>query len=158
MVIIRTAGLKDREAALRVRASAIRGICKSHYSKQEIKVWNEVARRKSAEPVPESYIVLVAEKGNEVVGLAMLDVDKKEVTSLYVHTEYGGEGIGSSLLRKLEDAAIGKGINSLQLRSTLNAVSFYEEAGYETKEKIKFLLTEEVQLDCVYMEKELKKQ
>jgi putative acetyltransferase len=158
MVFIRRAREKDREAVLKVHDSSIRGICKSHYSEHEIKVWLEVARRKSAEPVPDSYIVLVAEKGHEVVGFAMLDLDKKEVMSLYVHAEHGGQGIGSGLLHKLEDAAIEKGIDSLHLRSTLNAVSFYEKAGYEVKETTKFPLTAEVQLDCVYMEKELKKE
>jgi putative acetyltransferase len=157
MVIIRRASMKDRKAVLKVHASSIRGICKSHYSEEEIKVWLEVARSKSAKPIPDSYIVLVAEEGREVVGFAMLDVDKKEVTSLYVHAEHGSQGIGSSLLNKLEDEAREKGINSLQLRSTLNALSFYEEAGYEAKETIKFSLTAEMQLDCVYMEKELKK-
>jgi N-acetylglutamate synthase-like GNAT family acetyltransferase len=157
MLTIRTASEKDREAVLRVHASSVRGICKSHYSEEEIKVWLEAARSKSAQPVPDSYIVLVAEKGHEVVGFAMLDMDKKEVASLYVHAEHGGQGIGSRLLNKLEDVAIEKGINSLHLRSTLNVVSFYEEAGYEAKEKIKFPLTEKVLLDCVYMEKELKR-
>jgi putative acetyltransferase len=157
MVTIRMASEKDREAVLRVHASAVRGICKSHYSEEEIEAWLEAKRKKLHEPVPESYIVLVAEKGHELVGFAMLDVDKKEVTSLYVHAEHGGQGISSRLLGKLEDAARENGINSLHLHSTLNAVSFYEQRGYEAKEKIKFPLTEEVQLDCVYMEKELRR-
>jgi putative acetyltransferase len=157
MVTIRMASEKDREAVLRVHASAVRGICKSHYSEEEIKAWLEEARRKSYEPVPESYIVLVAEKEHKVVGFARLDVDKKEVTSLYVHAEHGGQGIGSRLLGKLEDAAREKGINLLHLHSTLNSVSFYEQRGYEAKETIKFPLNEEVQLDCVYMEKELRR-
>ena len=61
---------------------------------------------------------------------ALLDA-MGEVRAVYVHPDHARHGVGSALLAELEGYARGRGLDRLSLQSSLNAVGFYERAGYE---------------------------
>lgn len=70
--------------------------------------------------------IFAAERSNEIVGFGILGLDKREMLALYISPTYVGQRIGTRLLEKLEEESLKNGIGSIQLLSTLNAVSFYE--------------------------------
>jgi hypothetical protein len=55
----------------------------------------------------------------------------------------------------LEDAARAAGVEKLHLSATLNAVSFYERAGYVGEGPVVHRLPTGVELECLRMSKEL---
>jgi ribosomal protein S18 acetylase RimI-like enzyme len=86
-------------------------------------------------------VVLVAEEGGEVVGMATMQtlVSTAEggpvgsVEDLVVCSHFRGRGIGSKLIAALEDIARGEGFLRLQLLAderNAPAASFYAERGW----------------------------
>lgn len=60
------------------------------------------------------------------MGLCIFNASKAEITALYVSPENAGMGIGRTLVQEVEAMAREAGVRELNLKSTLNAVGFYE--------------------------------
>lgn len=54
-----------------------------------------------------------------------------EIRAVYVHPDAARTGVGSAILADLEGWARGRGVASLGLHASLNAVPFYEARGYD---------------------------
>lgn len=87
-------------------------------------------------------VVLVAEAERRVVGMctAQILISTAEggpaalIEDLVVDAGFRGQGIGSSLLRKVECWAMEKGVQRLQLladRDNLSALEFYRKIGWQ---------------------------
>ena len=87
-------------------------------------------------------IVLVAETGEQVVGVVSLHVTpffnegrcQGRVTALVVDSEWRGQGVGGVLLRAVEAAARRRGCATMELTSSAHrreAHRFYVAAGYQ---------------------------
>jgi ribosomal protein S18 acetylase RimI-like enzyme len=86
-------------------------------------------------------LFLVAEEGEEVVGTAMggYDGHRGWVYYVVVKPEYRRQGIGSGLMREVEERlrAMGCPKVNLQVRaSNTEVVAFYRELGYEVEERV----------------------
>jgi ribosomal protein S18 acetylase RimI-like enzyme len=84
-----------------------------------------------------------------------LNIPDHEIQGLYVSPQSAGQGIGTHLMRILENRAREMGIEMLQLFSSLNAVSFYERLGYQAREELKHQLSPGIERAGVRMEKKL---
>jgi GNAT superfamily N-acetyltransferase len=73
---------------------------------------------------------VVAEKDGALAGFAVLDLASGEVDAVFVDPAHQGRGIALDLLRWLEELAQGRGVRRLFLSASLNAVAFYERAGF----------------------------
>jgi putative acetyltransferase len=154
-VELRRARDTDRDAIWRVHTHAIQALCAGWYAERQIAVW--VARLS-----PDLYrgailhrVMLVAEREADVVGFAQLDVERREIEAVYVVPDLVRRGVGSALLRAVEEVARGQGIGRLQLCASLNAQAFYAAHGYRPLQKEQHRLTGEVSLDCIRMDKVL---
>ena len=110
--------------------------------------------------------MFVAETDGEIAGFGQVNLDGEasetpregggtvvgEVTAVYVHPDHVRRGVGSALLDRLEAHARDEGLDALSLTASLNAVPFYERAGYEPAEEVTHATTDEVDLTCVRME------
>jgi len=130
MIELRPALPLDIDALWALRTLAVRISCATHYSSEQIAVW-------SASPVPAGYAGLLAAGGGIVAvhdggiaGYAMLDLDKHEVDAVFVHPAQGGLGIGKRLLAALESLAREHGMARLHFSASMNAVPFYQAAGF----------------------------
>ncbi len=76
--------------------------------------------------------VLVAEAAGEVIGTAGLERTPKgaALRSLYVRPDAHGRGIGSRLLRAVEDLARAEGHAVLLVPASITAETFYLRHGY----------------------------
>lgn len=72
----------------------------------------------------------VAVRDDADVGFSHIVPDVGELHAVYVHPDHARSGVGSALLAELEGYARGYGLTKLTLQSSLNAVGFYERAGY----------------------------
>lgn len=89
-------------------------------------------RRDVADPAREA---LVAEQDGAVVGFGVAELSAGRVVAVYVHPEHHRDGVGTALLRALEDALRAAGIRTAALTASVNAVPFYEARGYEVRER-----------------------
>jgi GNAT superfamily N-acetyltransferase len=155
MSTVRRATPEDNEAIGRVHVRAIRRLCAHHYAPAEIAAWAAPRRPAHYVEAIRQKDFYVAEEAGAVVGFSTLNAAAGEVEAVYVAPEATGRGIGLQLLRVLEERACAQGVHTLHLNASLNAVPFYERAGYERQGLTKHRLTGGVEIACVLMTKEL---
>lgn len=153
MTRIRPARSSDVPAVRSLHAAAIEAFGPEAYDDEAVAAW--ATSEEDDHPLdglddPDVYGV-VAERAGELAGFGRLDVDNAEVTGVYVHPDHAREGVGSALLSNLEGYARGVGLSNVRLWASLNAVGFYERAGYEQVRET----TDGVELDCIVMGKVL---
>ena len=131
----RQASTDDGERVLALKQTAIESTSET-YTDEQREAW-----RPTREALPvfqqamesDQFVVLIAE-ADEPVGYAVLNIDAARVDAVYIHPDAAGEGVGSSLLRQLENRAQMYGLSELTVVSSKNAISFYEAAGFERVE------------------------
>ena len=130
---VRPATYEDRAALPKVHTAAVEAFGPDGYSVEEVREWAGADERS-----PDDYAVdaggehfTVAVRNDEIAGFGHLVLDVEAVHAVYVHPDHARHGVGSTLLAELEGYARGRGLRKLNLLSSLNAVGFYERAGYE---------------------------
>lgn len=89
------------------------------------------------------------------VGYGVLDPLAGEVDAVFVDPQQHGRGIGRMLLAALEAAAHAAGHRRLHLSASLNAVPFYERAGFVALRHELYPHRSGIGIPSVYMEKPL---
>ncbi|WP_028389615.1 GNAT family N-acetyltransferase [Legionella fairfieldensis] len=138
-----------------LHVNSIKHYCSEFYSENAITAWLELKSPEEYKNHSSNRIIIVAEKDNEIVGFGLINLNKKSIDSLYLKPHMSGKGIGKLLLQKLEEIAQQNQIEMLNLASTLNAVEFYHQMGYQGEVKSIFKLSSGINLDCVEMTKKL---
>lgn len=77
-----------------------------------------------------AHFPLVATVDENVVGVAMLSRPGK-IVLLHVDPAWRGRGIGTALLKAMEEKALRTGSATLRVSSTMSARRFYESQGFE---------------------------
>ena len=155
MLKIRRARQEDCHSIGSVHAAAVRGIRTALYTPEEIQAWAVPKNPSSYEESIRIKEFFVAEDVGVIVGFGVLNQESAEVEAVYVSPEADRRGIGLEVLRKLEERASDLGLQLLRLNASLNAVPFYEKAGYVAQERSKYRLLTGVEIACVPMVKEL---
>lgn len=153
-LVIRRATLDDRQAIYEIQRSAILETCRRSYPEEDVTVWAGLLSPDSYHAIHDRYFV-VAERGGRIEGFGQLDEQEGEVEAIYVSPAAEGKGIGSAILRHLEERARACGLKELKVRSTLNAESFYARHGYQHLALIRYRLVPSLMLNCVEMRKQI---
>lgn len=137
---VREATAEDAEAVCRVHESSIRGLGPEGYRDEVVEAWAGDRDASDYDLERPDLTFVVAEREGQIVGFGSLKHDAPdeyaaeadaEVTAVYVHPDAAGDGVGSRILGDLEERARDHGYDSLLLSSSMNAVSFYGERGYD---------------------------
>jgi len=155
MVSLRPAEQADREQILEVHVSAIRALCATHYTPEQIEAWAGRLRADSYDRVIRERELLVAIEGDVVIGFGQLDVATGEVEAIYVRPSAVRLGVGSSLLCELEAIARSACLQELFLDASLNAVDFYERSGFLIVEQRMHQFESGADIACVRMIKQI---
>jgi len=154
-VMTRRAQAEDRAAIWRVHTTSIRELAKSHYGSSDIEAW-------AGRLVPDGYLdpiatqeFVVAEMHRRVVGFGQLNVETAEIEALYVHPDAARRGVGTALLRALEERARQAGLTSVHLDASLNAVPFYARFGFTAVREARHSFASGAGIACMVMEKGL---
>jgi GNAT superfamily N-acetyltransferase len=149
MITLSPAGLSDIPLMWDLRTRALTAHCAGHYAPDTLRRWADAA-------VPANYPTLLAQGravkaaiGGELAGYAILDLARCEVEAVFVAPRFGGKGVGKALLNALDGMA--QEPARLYLYASLNAVPFYESAGYRAVKKTQYQHPCGILLDCVYM-------
>lgn len=152
-MLIRKAIKSDSEAIWKVHYDAIKNVCTSHYTQNQVEVWAGKLKQSSYLESIETKIMFVAEVNSKVVGFGQLNLANSEIEAVYVRSSHLRLGIGKELFQKLEMTAKEKGIRELSLITSLNAVKFYKQLGFIPKNEKTHKIAEDTVLQCVEMEK-----
>jgi putative acetyltransferase len=139
---IRDATTTDAEAVRRVHRASIEELAPAEYDRDQVEAWARGSESADYAGTIESETVhfVVAEEDERVVGFGSLSFESPseyeaavdgEITGIYVHPDTARDGVGTTLLRVLEEVARNRGMTSVGLVASLNAVPFYEHHGYE---------------------------
>ena len=156
MFTIRKAKQEDKEPIWRVHVKAVRETCVSHYSQEVIRVWAERLQPEKYEEAIRSNDFFVAEEDGAVVGFGELDRAGGEIQGLYVSPDVASRGVGSETPRShLKRGHALSGWDRCNLTSSLNAVSFYERAGFKAVGEVTKTLSPGVERASVKMSKQV---
>lgn len=130
---VRPATPEERPAVRDCHVDSVLAFGPDAYDDEQVRAWAKADDRS-----PGDYDVeadgehfTVALRDGSVAGFGHLVLDEGAVHAVYVHPDHAGRGVGSALLAELEGYARGREVPALALQSSLNAVGFYERAGYE---------------------------
>lgn len=142
-VQIREAFPSDTSAIRRVHQASIEELGPAAYSTEQVEAWArgcESADYTTAIRADTDHVI-VAETATGVVGFGSIsfDVDVEayvtaadaEITAVYVDPDSVRDGVGTAILTTLEQAARERMGAMIVLLSSLNAVPFYRQHGYE---------------------------
>lgn len=155
---VRRARREDDGAIGRMHVASIRELCRAHYRPEEIEAWAAPRGINFYVEAIERKEFYVAEDGGEIIGFGTLNLKGREVEAVYVDPAAIRRGVGLKLLRTLEERAREGGLESLHLCASLNAVEFYERAGFARQRDTSHRLANNVEIACVLMSKELREE
>ncbi len=119
----------DAAELARLHRGTIRHVNSSDYSPAQIKAW---AGRTSAAKFRrhhQTQIRFVATEQGKIIGFADFGKDGS-FGGLYVHKDFVGQGVGTKLIKKIEEMGKKRGVKVFEFLSTKTAKHFYERKGY----------------------------
>lgn len=163
-VHLRQAESRDIDGIYAVHTAAILELCRSSYSEESVQTW--AARQRPNQYLPfiekAEITVAVTPGEGEIVGFGHLisqcspeEEGNNELKGLFVSPLWAGKGVGCCLQRHLEQQAKEKGGKSMCVKSSKNAVGFYEKMGFSVVYRDGEHVCCDQTLQCVLMNKEL---
>lgn len=153
---IRRADQADLPAIRETHLASIRGLCSEAYTPEQIDKWTSNRELDRYAPlVTPRFHCLVAVDEAALGGFGTLDLEKTEISSLFIRPDYAGADLAGSLLRQLEVAAREHGLKGLSLESTVNARRFYLKHGYQVLAPAVKRFSTGLEIDCFQMHKPL---
>jgi GNAT superfamily N-acetyltransferase len=148
---IRRATAADAPAILSAHVQAIRQICQTQYTPEQIEAWAGPKKAQDyANAMARGEAMFVAEMDSQIVGFSAIDRDA--IKAVYVLPSAQHRGIGAALLAAVEGEARASGVCKVSLESTVNAVSFYKLHGYQRGDDTVHMMRG-VPIPCVKMNK-----
>ncbi len=159
-VNIRPAIVADAIAIIDLHFAAVHQSASSFYPLEVLNNWStqpDETRydhiRRALEKGEELFVV--AEDASGVIGFGSIVPLLQELRAVYVHPRAGRRGVGSAILRCLEQLALDRGVLQLQMDASINAEAFYRRAGYEILERGVHRFRSGGEMACLKMKKSL---
>jgi putative acetyltransferase len=154
-VLLRDAVPRDAVAIWHVLRAAVTTLIERPYTRAQVEAWiaDESPDNLLNNPAP-GRTTFVAESDQRIIGFTRLC--GTEVEALYVHPAQAGRKVGEALLMALEGSASERNVKTLYLDAALNAVPFYQSAGYRKLGPSFPAFDNGVTLPCVRMIKTLR--
>jgi GNAT superfamily N-acetyltransferase len=155
MIELKPGNISDIPLLWSLRTRAVRQLCATHYSPEQIEIWSE-------SPPPESYLrllatrcALIAEEDGQWLGYGILDRQSGEVIAVFVEPAAAGRGVGKRLMEGLEAMAVEERFARLYLYASLNAADFYRAMGFVAIRDEAYEHPSGIALRSLYMEREM---
>ncbi|MGR3764539.1 GNAT family N-acetyltransferase [Rossellomorea sp. NS-SX7] len=134
-MLIRKFHKRDAEMTMNLFKETITAVNLGDYSKTQVDVWaNSITSTKKWVHRLEESIAYVAVKDELIVGLVNIN-NLGEIDLLYVHKDHQRNGIGASLLSKVEKIARTMELTELFTEASITARPFFESKGYKVVKK-----------------------
>jgi putative acetyltransferase len=127
---IRTVIKDDIDKLLILLIETIKSTCKNDYNQEQIDAWVSSAKRSEHwEKVLNKQFSLIAEINNKAVGFGTLE-NGNFIYFMYVHKDYLGLGIASSIFKALEKESQKLGYKKISANVSKTALPFFEKKGF----------------------------
>ena len=158
-IIVRTARIEDARGILEARHSAVHETAAKDYPLEIRRSWSPPVTDKRIDQYRRDTLpnetILVAEVHGAIAGFGVIVESNYELRAVYVAAAFGGQGVGSALLRELERLAKEGGCSELRMDSSLTAAPFYKHHGYQETGRAEHALGSGAKMACVRMRKVL---
>ncbi|WHO71262.1 GNAT family N-acetyltransferase [Rhizobium sp. BT03] len=128
-ILIRPYAPGDADATIDIFLRAIREISSKHYSPAQIEAWAKVEDRSLWAERRISRPAWIAEIDGEPVGFSDLTGDGC-LDMMFVHPEFQGLGVASSLLSRVELEALRVSFKRIYTEASRTARPFFESKGF----------------------------
>ncbi len=131
---IRKAKQKDAQEITKLRRDNLRKIDSDKYTKKVIDflVKRDTIERNLKHIEERDYFCL--SENNIILGIIALDGD--EITDVFIKSDSVKKGLGSKLIKFIEERAKKKGLKKVWLESAQHSRGFYEKMGFKMKKVI----------------------
>lgn len=134
-LVVRRAGLEDIAGINAARQRSIREVCASHYTETQTTAWSRPidASELAVRMKKDAYWVVTMSGRVEGFATLILSAEDEmvaEIKGLYLTPTATGRGLGKRLMTGVERQTLENKRRILRLKSTLNAVPFYESRGF----------------------------
>lgn len=151
---------KDARAYLEVQRAAVREIAAKDYPPAVIEQWAPLPITDEAiaevRANRENEIRLLAEIGDEIVGMGAIILARNELRACYVAPDAVRKGVGSAVVKEIERIARKHGLTRLELDASVTSERFYAALGYEVRGRGEHMLSSSQRMACVKMRKNLR--
>ncbi len=157
---VRPATIADADEIAAAHVDSIHSIAAKVYRPDVISAWGaprDGERYRRAMEAGELFFVAVSGHDTaRVLGFSSYRVvEGKHRTAIYVRGEAARRGIGTALFQVAERAARERGAPEIHVDSSLAAVNFYKDRGFEEVAVGQHQLQSGPVMDCVFMKKVL---
>jgi putative acetyltransferase len=157
-ILTQRATREDAEHISKVHYDAVHNTASKFYISEVINNWspgvdeNSISRIERAITGNEELFLVAKIEGN-IVGFGSIVPKNNELRAVYVHSGIGRMGIGTEILRHLEEVAIKFALNYLEMDASSNAENFYLKNGYSILERGTHTLQSGHKMECTKMRK-----
>jgi putative acetyltransferase len=151
--VVRLSQSDDLIQMLRIQTDALRNLCPPYYTSEQIEALVERNIRHASLGGSQREITLVAEVERVIIGLAALLGQR--ISAVYVHPQFTRQGIGTQLLKVIENVAITRQFQTLSVAASLNAQPFYQANGYRILGESYLVADQNLQIPYIKMKRNL---
>jgi GNAT superfamily N-acetyltransferase len=162
---LRLAVVSDVDAIIRVRYLAVHNQFNLNFYTQDAlndwasSLYDEHRANLIRYLIEQNKLLIIVVETNDdhnLMGYGSIGLSVKLIGSLYVNPIYQHKGIGSMIIKRLEELAWDNGIHRLYLDASLNAELFYSRNGYLAIERVIRRFHNGMEREVVKMIKDLK--
>jgi len=112
------------------------------YEATDLALWCGAYEIKYLETIAKNYnaVIIVDKETQKALASGFIKLDDTKsyayIGMVFTDPDVRHMGLGSTIIKKLEEEDIVKSVNRIELSSSLSAVRFYEKYGYKLKEGI----------------------
>lgn len=149
--------LQDAKELENIYYHTIHNINIRDYSEEQVNAWAPTSCleldgwKKKWEKLPPIVSII----DGQVVGFAEFE-DSGHIDCFYIHHQFQGKGVGSALIKEIEQQALQKNISKIFAEVSITAKPFFLKRGFRVK-KDQIVTIRGVELNNFVMEKHIKK-
>ena len=139
----------------RVRTASIRAVSDLYYPAATTQCWADIEAPQHFADTFDQIDAIVCVHRSAIVGWGLANLAVCRIDALFVDPNWQGNGFGAAIMRRLEELAVQRHLEKLELLATLNAVAFYERRGFRSLGRIPYHHPNGFSLEGVRMIKRL---
>ena len=158
MYNVRPATVEDVDTIYSLIYASVCELCKEHYSQEKLDsfIHNLPAKVLYYKWLTDR-ILIVCCNGKNIIGYGQFDPAESFIDAVFIHPEHTRKGIGTKILRYLEDVAYSLKKSDITINASINATAFYEKCGFEQQGTFFITCKDHSKFETIKFFKSLKK-
>lgn len=132
MYNVRAATVEDVDNIYSLIYDSVHELCKQHYTQEKLNsfIHNLPGKVLYYKWLTDRILIVCCDE-DDIVGFGQYDPTESFIDAIYVHPQHTGKGVGTSIMKYLEEVARTLRKPALNINGSINATNFYEKCGYE---------------------------